>query len=181
MSGSLEGSGGIGGLLALSQVSTLTPQHAFYPADGNGNITMLINSLQLCVAKYRYDPFANTLSSSGPLAEASLYRFSSKEAHPSSGLLSYLYRNYDPSIQRWGNGDPAEELGFEKRRMPATLFGPDKWAAYCFVRNNPVNQVDPLGLMVVPCPLAWIIYCGCKCFPDGLPLTYCTVDFLPGP
>ncbi len=80
LSGSLEGAGGIGGLLARTDHSTITPQHAFYHADGNGNVTMLINSLQLVVAKYLYDPFGGTLSLSGPLPDVNLYRFSSREA-----------------------------------------------------------------------------------------------------
>ena len=78
----MEGAGGIRGLLAFSQLSTLNAQHFFYHSDENGNITMLINSLQLPAAKHVYDPFGNTLSSIGPLAEANLYRFSSKGAHP---------------------------------------------------------------------------------------------------
>ncbi len=74
--------GGIGGLLSRSDANGTT----FYHADGNGNITMLINNLQLVVAKYIYDPFGNTLSMYGSLADANLYRFSSKEWNVSLGL-----------------------------------------------------------------------------------------------
>jgi RHS repeat-associated protein len=58
-----------------------------------------------------YDPYGNLLASSGPLADANLYRFSSKEYHPNSGLVYYLYRYYDPNLQRWVNRDPIEEDG----------------------------------------------------------------------
>jgi YD repeat-containing protein len=51
-SGSLEGAGGIGGLLAMSRHSSLTSSHSFYHADGNGNVTCLINGKQVVVAKY---------------------------------------------------------------------------------------------------------------------------------
>ena len=84
LSGSLQGAGGIGGLLA--RTDNTTGQPAFYHADGNGNVTMLVNSAQAVVAKYLYDAFGNTLSLSGPLAFANLYRFSSKETHPEFGL-----------------------------------------------------------------------------------------------
>src|SRR5207244_13321334 len=83
LSGRLEGAGGIGGLLARSHgysggnFST----HSYYHADGNGNITYLLNSSQSKVAEYRYDPFGNLISSSGTLATANVYRFSSKELH----------------------------------------------------------------------------------------------------
>jgi hypothetical protein len=70
MSGSLEGAGGIGGLLARSHgySSGNWSTHNFYHADGNGNITYLVNSSQTVAASYRYDPFGNLVSSSGSLA-----------------------------------------------------------------------------------------------------------------
>ena len=129
LSGSLDGAGGIGGLLARTDNDA--QQAAFYHADGNGNVTMLINSYQAVVAKYLYDAFGNTLSLSGPIAYANLYRFSSKEAHQNSGLVYYLYRYYDPNLQRWPSRDP---IG---------LRGGKNLYAFCF--NSPVNMVDRLG------------------------------------
>jgi RHS repeat-associated protein len=109
LSGSLQGAGGIGGLLARTDANGST----FYHADGNGNISALINGSQTIVAKYLYDPYGNTLSMNGPLAGANTYRFSSKEWNANSGLYYYLYRCYDPNLQRWPNRDPIGELGFE--------------------------------------------------------------------
>jgi RHS repeat-associated protein len=136
LSGSFEGAGGIGGLLARSQPSTISsqPSTAFYHSDGNGNITALINANQVLVAQYRYDPYGSILSQSGPLAEANLYRFSSKELHANSGLVYYLYRFYDPNLQRWPNRDPIRERGGRN--------------LYRFVRNNPFYYVDPQGLTI---------------------------------
>src|SRR5207247_5212911 len=54
LSGSLQGAGGIGGLLARSQTSPATAETAFYFADANGNITCLIRTNQLIVARYAY-------------------------------------------------------------------------------------------------------------------------------
>src|SRR5439155_6537881 len=137
LSGSLEGAGGIGGLLAFSDLksSISNPSHYFYHADGNGNVTMLVNSLQLAVAKYLYDPYGNTLSSSGPVADANLYRFSSKEAHAGSGLVYYLYRFYEPGLQRWLNQDPIGERG--------------GIGLYLFVDNSPSSFIDSYGLDLV--------------------------------
>src|ERR1043166_8070864 len=99
----MEGAGGIGGLLARSETdgSGGWINHAFYHADGNGNITYMLNGSQSKVAEYRYDPFGNTISQNGTLADANLYRFSSKEFHIPSGMYYYLYRFYDPNLQRW--------------------------------------------------------------------------------
>ena len=63
LSGSLEGAGGIGGMLARSSGYSggNWSTHYFYHADGNGNITYLVDSSQAMAATYRYDPFGNTL------------------------------------------------------------------------------------------------------------------------
>ena len=135
LSGSLEGAGGIGGLLARTDGSGST----FYHADGNGNITYLVSSSQTLAASYRYDPFGNLLSSSGTLASANTYRFSSKEYIPSVGIYYYLYRFYDPGAQRWLNRDP---LGEDYITVLETTEGPN---LYAFVKNAPVNNVDAYG------------------------------------
>ena len=134
LSGSLEGAGGIGGLLARSDgySSGNWTSHNYYFADGNGNVTYMINSSQAMVASYRYDPFGKTISSSGSLSAANVYRFSSKEIHVNSGMYYYLYRFYDPSLQRWINRDPLQEIG------GINLYG--------FADNNPVLWIDPYGL-----------------------------------
>ncbi|HOC57003.1 MAG TPA: RHS repeat-associated core domain-containing protein [Verrucomicrobiota bacterium] len=132
LSGTLEGAGGIGGLLARSEMSNLQSPHAYYHPDGNGNVTCLINTNQVIVAYYLYDPYGNILSQSGPLAEANTYRFSSKELHVASGLVYYLYRCYEPTLQRWMNRDPVGELG------GANLFQ--------FVASDPVVGLDLWGL-----------------------------------
>ncbi|MGA2175353.1 MAG: RHS repeat-associated core domain-containing protein [Verrucomicrobiota bacterium] len=131
LSGSLQGAGGIGGLLARTDNTSLVTPPSFYHADGNGNITMLINSSQAIVAKYLYDAFGNMLSKSGSLADANVYRFSSKEWHANSGLVYYLYRYYDPNLQRWLNRDPLEEAGGQN--------------LYQFTANAPVDFADTDG------------------------------------
>jgi RHS repeat-associated protein len=136
LSGTLQGAGGIGGLLARSSgySSGNWTTHNFYHADGNGNITYLVNSSQGLAASYRYDPFGNTISSSGTLASANVYRFSSKEIHAASGMYYYGYRFYDPNLQRWINRDPLAE-----------------WASlnlYNFIANDPISMIDSLGLDV---------------------------------
>jgi RHS repeat-associated protein len=73
----------------------------------------MINTSNSVVARYLYDPYGRILSQSGLLAGANLYRFSSKEAHLNSGLIYYLYRFYDPNLQRWPNRDPIVEPGFD--------------------------------------------------------------------
>lgn len=130
LSGTLQGAGGIGGLLARTDA-----ENTFYHSDGNGNVTALIDGNQNIAAKYLYDAFGNKLGVSGRLAEANTYCFSSKEYHANSGLYYYGYRFYDPNLQRWLNHDPIEENG------SINLYG--------FVANEPIGRVDDTGLRAI--------------------------------
>jgi len=131
---------------------TLNSNSFFYHSDGNGNVTMLINPSQYIVAKYLYDAFGNVLSAAGSLAQANLYRFSGKEAHLNSGLVYYLYRYYDPNLQRWPNRDPLGDigsfitLGEGQVRLPRVSF--EAWGGanpYDFVGNDAVLYWDYFG------------------------------------
>jgi RHS repeat-associated protein len=159
LSGTLQGAGGIGGLLARTDNSLLlTPNSylqafSYYHADGNGNVTYLIYSNQQPAAKYLYDPYGNTLSMSGPLAGANTYRFSSKEWNANSGLYYYLYRFYDPNLQRWPNRDPIWDKGFlvlhdrRRRTYMMDLRQGVRFDLYGFVGNDPTDKNDVLGLL----------------------------------
>ena len=124
-----------------------------YHADGNGNITCLINTNQSVVASYRYDPFGNTLSSSGSLAAANLYRFSSKQIDSFTGMYYYGYRFYDPVVQRWLNRDPLGDWMAVRESSPAeTTLLPEADLSsgsnmYVFARNDPEDLIDYDGLM----------------------------------
>ena len=147
LSGSLEGAGGIGGLLARSSgySSGNWTSHAYYHADGNGNITCLIASNQSQVASYRYDPYGNTVSQSGTLAGANVYRFSSKEVHTNSFMYYYGYRFYDSGLQRWINRDPIQEQPGLQTKKKLRLQAAAGWNLYQFCFNVPNQLVDSDG------------------------------------
>jgi RHS repeat-associated protein len=138
LSGTRAGAGGIGGLLARTDNRLLIAgdpaAHACYHADGNGNITALANGTQGVVARYLYDPYGNLLAKAGSLADANLYRFSSKEVHASSALYYYGYRFYVPSLQRWVNRDPILERGGVN--------------LYAFAARAPTFRLDAQGLTI---------------------------------
>jgi len=136
LSGSMEGAGGIGGLLAMTENSASGHLSSYFQSDGNGNVTCLVDTNQNVVARYLYDPFGNTLSSSGPKAALNKFRFSTKEWHEQSAMLYYGYRWYIPSLQRWLNRDPIGELGGRN------LYG--------HVENNPANLYDSDGRQAGP-------------------------------
>jgi RHS repeat-associated protein len=148
LSGSLEGAGGIGGLLARSYGynSGNMLLHVYYHADANGNITYLVSTSQTLAASYRYDPYGNVISSSGGLASVNTYRFSSKMADLKSGQYYFGYRFYEPNFQRWVNSDPLGEAGFELLRGRNPNPGDGGPNLYGYVRNRSVDLIDPFGL-----------------------------------
>jgi len=67
LSGTLQGAGGVGGLVAVSVDGSF-----YFPGyDNNGNVVGYWDESGSLVAEYAYDAFGNTISSSGTLALAS--------------------------------------------------------------------------------------------------------------
>ena len=129
--------GGIGGLLNLRQ----SGNDYSYLYDGKGNVSALINGNQTVVASYAYDPFGQIMSQSGIDQP---YRFSTKEIQEGTGQYYYGYRFYDSCSGKWTTRDPLGEDG------GMNLYGA--------MLNNPVNFVDPLGLLtevIVWQPSGW--------------------------
>ncbi|MCP9496526.1 MAG: hypothetical protein MSG64_18955 [Pyrinomonadaceae bacterium MAG19_C2-C3] len=130
MSGSLQGAGGVGGLLTINEAGQ--SYQAGY--DGNGNLTTLVKAgVNTVAASYEYDAFGNTLKAVGEYAERNAFRFSTKYADGETGLLYYGYRYYQPQVGRWLNKDPMEEEGGVN--------------LYTFNFNSPVYRIDLLGLL----------------------------------
>ena len=128
LSGTLQGAGGVGGLLYLIANDTI-----YIPCyDNNGNITRYLDSSGNTVAQYTYDAFGNTILQSGPLAGFFRHRFSTKYFDAETGLYYYGYRFYHPFLMRWLNRDPLGERGDENQ--------------FLFVRNNPLLNIDAKGL-----------------------------------
>ena len=159
LSGKFEGAGGIGGLLARTAHATGSPYqpstHAYYHADGNGNVTYLTRGDGSSVGGYKFDPFGRLVASTGTLASGNLMRFSSKlwvqSSSGSTGLYYYGYRFYDPTSQRWLNRDP---LGDEFRRLRYLRGKSSAEVArvftqtinlYDFDANDPINRIDADG------------------------------------
>ena len=127
LSGTLQGAGGIGGLLYLAIDGA-----AYVPLyDNNGNVTRYCDANGAVVASYAYDAFGRTIAQSGPLADIFRHRFSTKHLDSGTGLYYYGYRFYVPSLMRWLNRDPIREDG------GMNLYG--------FCGNSPICNFDSLG------------------------------------
>jgi RHS repeat-associated protein len=128
LSGSLQGAGGIGGLLARTDGNGST----YYHADGAGNVTLMLDGNQNLAARYLYGAFGRVTAQWGALSGTNVMQFSSMPRQANSGLSLFMFRGYDPALQRWITRDPIGEMG------GINLYG--------FVGNNALGWVDPLGL-----------------------------------
>ena len=145
LSGTLQGAGGVGGLLAV-----INDDNIYAPTyDANGNVSEYVSLADgATVAHYEYDPFGNTVVQSGPLADTFTFRFSTKPYCPITGIVHYQKRPYSPPLGRFLPRDPIEEQG------GINLYG--------FVGNDPANKWDVLGASTSPWPLPL----GTKCDSD---------------
>ncbi len=123
-----------------------------------------------------YDPFGDTLRSTGPRASANPWRFSTKYTDQESGWLYYGYRYYSPCLGRFISRDPLGDTAFAaayfvrrygtaishlERMVPSisrqaatkklaserrALVDQGLRHSYAYVDNAPIGRVDPEGL-----------------------------------
>jgi len=129
LSQSLQGAGGVGGLLAM--VDGANAYH--YCFDANGNVGQLVNAANGEVAAhYEFDPFGNAVQQSGSMVDGNPFRFSTKYQGEETDLYYYGYRYYSADLGRWINRDPFGENGGIN--------------IFLFVNNRPISNFDPYGL-----------------------------------
>jgi len=78
LSQSLQGAGGVGGLLFVTECSVGSVSQFFPAFDANGNVTDYVSTNGVRVAHYEYDPYGGLISSSGSMADNFAFRFSTK-------------------------------------------------------------------------------------------------------
>jgi RHS repeat-associated protein len=130
LSGSLQGAGGVGGLLEFYDYSYAA--NYFIISDANGNVTGLVDASSGSVgAQYEYGSFGETLRTSAIAANTNPFGFSTKYTDVETERVYYGQRYYIPGTGRWLSRDSTEESGGNN------LYG--------FVDNSPISSIDDLG------------------------------------
>lgn len=109
----------------------------YYHFDPLGNAVAMSDSSATIIATYSYDEYGSSTRSEE--ADNNPYAFVGQLGIMSeiSGLLFMRARFYDPSIGRFLSWDPVQG----SPREPTSLHN------YIYVNNDPVNLVDPTGLV----------------------------------
>ncbi len=118
------------GLYIDEPVCMITPQGKyFYHADAQGSIAALSDDTGGLSESYAYSPFGeiNQVGTSG-----NPYLYTGRRIDPETGLYYFRARHYDAQTGRFLQPDPIGIQGGIN--------------LYAFVKNNPVNLLDPLGL-----------------------------------
>jgi len=111
LSGTMDGAGGVGGLLWVSNFQSPIGTH-FVGYDGNGNVVALVSATSGSeTARYEYGPFGEALRVTGSAANQNPFRFSTKRTDNTTDLVVYEYRAYSPCLGRWLSRDPIVERG----------------------------------------------------------------------
>lgn len=133
LSGTEQGAGGVGGLVAEGPPSGL---NAFIAYDGNGNVTTLVGATDgLVTARYEYGPFGEIQRATGSEWQKNPFRFSTKWQDDESDLLYYGSRFANSVLGRWLSRDGIE-LQNEPNEYSAGL-------------NNLICNIDFLGFATV--------------------------------
>jgi len=120
-----------------SDGNTTERTRSFYHLNALGSVTEITDLNEATVASYRYDPYGRVTITRGGTPQATdplgqHWGFTGRFLDEESGLLYYRARYYDPETGRFLQRDP---LGYAST---PNLFE--------YVRNNPVNFLDPSGL-----------------------------------
>jgi RHS repeat-associated protein len=147
-SGTMQGAGGVGGLLA-TVIHTGVHAGTYFPSyDGNYNVMAMIRASDgELVARYNHGPFGELLQASGPMAREFNFLFSTKYYDWETGLYYYGYRYYGPSAGRWLSRDPAAENGLHILVLDGQAQDKPHGSIYGIVGNDLLDNVDLLGLI----------------------------------
>lgn len=107
-------------------------------ADHLGTPRQIVRSNDgLVVHELDVDEWGNVTHEAGTKQELHPFGFAGGLRDRATGLVRFGARDYEPETGRWTARDPV-------------LFGGDDTNLYAYVANDPVNFVDPHGLMKLP-------------------------------
>ena len=106
----------------------------FYHPDHLGASSYITDREGRITQHTEYIAFGEVLFEEHSTSKTMPYLFNGKELDSETGLYYYGARYYDPRVSLWLNVDPLAEIY------------PNK-TPYHYVSNNPINRIDPTGML----------------------------------
>ncbi|MDD2230188.1 MAG: hypothetical protein PHY48_12325 [Candidatus Cloacimonetes bacterium] len=131
LSETLQGAGGVGGLLSDTKVSNSGTNTYLAVGDANGNITEYVDITGVTKAHYEYNSAGEVTYQSGAKADDFTHRFSTKPFDSETGFVVYQRRYYEPILCMWLSRDPIGEKGGNN--------------LYLIANNDTINYWDYVG------------------------------------
>jgi RHS repeat-associated protein len=116
-----------------------------YHGDGLGSVRALTDAAGAITDTAAADPWG--VAGTGAGSSAQPFGYTGEQRDLETGFMHLRARAYDPSTGRFQQRDPVAGAG----RVPTTL------NRYAYVLNNPVNHIDPSGMILVPALVAGVI------------------------
>jgi len=113
---------------------------SFYAFDGIANTVALTDDAAVVTDEYALSAWGEQRSSTGSTANSQIYKgqflayYNDPNAGPETSLYSTHHRNYSAKQKQFTSSDPSESDINSSR----------------YVKNNPINEVDPSGLKEIP-------------------------------
>jgi len=102
----------------------------YYTRDHLGSVREALDAGGTMQARYDYDPYGQRTILTEDIPTT--FAYTGHYFHKPSGLYFSPFRGLDPTAGRWLNRDPLGEMGGLN--------------LYAYVNNDPIRNVDPLGL-----------------------------------
>ncbi|MDD2599622.1 MAG: hypothetical protein PHO37_10395 [Kiritimatiellae bacterium] len=131
LSSTLQGAGGVGGLLSDTKIASSETNTYFAVGDANGNITEYVDVSGNIKAHGEHNAFGET-KLSGSMKDDFTHWFSTKPFDADTGLIVYQRRYYEPILFRFLSRDPIKERGGNN--------------LYLLGNNDAINKWDYLGM-----------------------------------
>jgi RHS repeat-associated protein len=131
-----------GQLLASVFQTASGPTTYHYHLDQLGTPRLITGNGGVLVAKHAYYPFGTEMALTPTETTAELMKFTGHERDVVAGdnhSVDYMHaRFYNAAMGRFLSVDPSSDLA-------AAITRPQRWNRFAYVRNNPINALDPDG------------------------------------
>jgi RHS repeat-associated protein len=108
----------------------------YYFADHLGSSRVVTNAAGQILDESDYYPFGGERAVAA--GSGNTYKFTGKERDPETGLDHFVARYHSSSLGRFMNPDP----------LGGRIFDPQTLNKFSYVRNNPLNLIDPSGMYI---------------------------------